>query len=696
MKKIQVLFVLGLLLLAIRANAQHGCATDEHYAGQIKADPSIMDKEAAFNKQAMLAPKPVIERRGNTIIIPVVFHIFHNGGSENISKAQVEDAIRLLNIDYRRQNADTSKTRGIFKGIAADCNIEFRLATRDPQGRCTEGITRFQTPLTENGDDAIKKLDVWPADHYYNVWVVKNIANQNGVSGTILGYAQFPWTGLYRTDGVIIRHDMVGSIGTAANPVGLRANYGRVLTHETGHWLGLFHTFQGGCGDEDKVDDTPPVEGPSYGICLPSNNNTCHGDDPDLPDQYENYMDYSDGACQNMFSMGQKTRMLATIYAQRSMVIADSNLIATGVVNPLSGCLPVAHFVADYTKICPGTSVKFSDLSYQFSGSLTYQWSFPGGVPSSSSSQNPTVVYPVTGVYDAELIVSNAKGTDTLKRAFLVDVMPSWISNQSFFSESFETGPVKYPWSLETNNSDAWERTTATAASGSACYMVNNSSTKKGFSYRMLTDHYDMSGADATLKFRYSFAHRTANTGNTADAFSVKTSNDCGRTWITRYTASGAALSTVPGATPMTSYLWLPQRDELWKEVTVDLTKINAASRQNLRFMFEFVSDGGNNFYLDDINYFQIAGVKNPAALSPEIYPNPAGTSVSVNLGTASVAGVQVELKDLSGKTVAQLYSGGYTGNALNLSIPTTISKGMYLITVAANGSVSSSKLMIQ
>jgi hypothetical protein len=134
--------------------------------------------------------------------------------------------IRILSLDFRNQNTDKVNRRSIFDSVAADMNIEFRLARLDPNGNCTNGIVRVYSRMTENADNSIKTLSVWNTDAYLNVWVVKNIkGNING--GAILGYAQFPWSGASPTDGVIIRHDYVGSIGTSNT-----AHAGRAAIHE--------------------------------------------------------------------------------------------------------------------------------------------------------------------------------------------------------------------------------------------------------------------------------------------------------------------------------------------------------------------------------------------------------------------------------------------------------------------------------
>ena len=136
--------------------------------------------------------------------------------------------MRVLNEDFMRLNPDTVDTRDIFKGVAANCNIQFKLATTDPYGNCTDGITRTVSPLTNGGDEDAKKLIDWDRKKYLNVWVVKSI----GRAANILGYARLPTSRDKVGDGIIILSDYVGTIGTG------NSNYmGRTLTHEIGHGL---------------------------------------------------------------------------------------------------------------------------------------------------------------------------------------------------------------------------------------------------------------------------------------------------------------------------------------------------------------------------------------------------------------------------------------------------------------------------
>ena len=135
-------------------------------------------------------PDVGVKKKGEVRIIPVVFHVIHAYGDENISKAQIEDQIRILNEDFRRMNADTSNTRDVFKSRASDFEIEFQLARKDPDGNCTEGITRHYSAFTDKGDDPIKSMfPAWDQKKYLNIWVVRNITYSSQLGGTVLGYA---------------------------------------------------------------------------------------------------------------------------------------------------------------------------------------------------------------------------------------------------------------------------------------------------------------------------------------------------------------------------------------------------------------------------------------------------------------------------------------------------------------------------
>ncbi|MEU4392950.1 M43 family zinc metalloprotease [Kribbella sp. NPDC023855] len=244
--------------------------------------------------------------------IQVVVHVVWNTAAQNISQAQIDSQLEVLNRDFRATNSDLGFVPAPFTGLVADPRIEFRLATTDPGGNPTTGVTRTQTSRTSfSTDDAIKSAatggaDRWPADRYLNIWVGQ-------LGGGLLGYAQFPG-GPAETDGVVILHSGFGTNGTAAAPFDL----GRTTTHEIGHYLNLFHIWGDdgtGCSGSDEVADTPNQGGPNFGVPTFPKLSCSNGPDGDL---FVNYMDYTDDRGMVMFTAGQVARMEACLDTVRT------------------------------------------------------------------------------------------------------------------------------------------------------------------------------------------------------------------------------------------------------------------------------------------------------------------------------------------------------------------------------------------
>jgi hypothetical protein len=329
-QKIMMLVVcMGLYLTSTITHAQQiiPCATDELYVARKKANPQLQLAEQQAN-ETIEATRQIRAKAGSIIYIPVVFHIIHNNGLENISQAQIMNQIKIINEDFRRKEG----TPGFNTDpTSADVEIEFRLAQFDPNGNKSDGIIRVQSTATTGANDAnVKNLSFWDSNRYLNIWVVRDIDLGSGipVGNIVLGYAQFPWERSFRptTDGVVVRADQIGVIG-----LGQVAQGGRTLTHEIGHWLGLFHTFQGGCAGGtsancasagDGICDTPPVAEASSGC--QTTKNSCSNDVPDLIDQVRNYMDYSNGNCMNTFTNGQKARMFERLRDFRATLFANN------------------------------------------------------------------------------------------------------------------------------------------------------------------------------------------------------------------------------------------------------------------------------------------------------------------------------------------------------------------------------------
>lgn len=305
----------------LNAQQQEQCATmtllnqqmqDQNIANQINMTRAAAARWRQNHPEEVRSSAPILT-------IPVVVHVLYKTPAQNISDQQIYSQIDILNHDYTRTNADTVNTPAVFDTIAANINVEFCLATFDPQGNPTNGITRTSTtggqlfgyfsPIYEDAKyDSLGGCDAWPADRYLNIWVCEMIPG-------LLGYAQFPG-GLPATDGVVISYQSFGNIGTVTAP----STLGRTTTHEVGHWMGLYHIWgdDQDCTGSDSIPDTPNASVASSSDCQVSRN-SCSNEDPywgsfDPNDMVQNYMDYSHDSCMNMFTLMQKARMYSFLY----------------------------------------------------------------------------------------------------------------------------------------------------------------------------------------------------------------------------------------------------------------------------------------------------------------------------------------------------------------------------------------------
>lgn len=315
LKKLLILTAAFMTALAPAATSQNRrtCGTMEVLERLQREDPSMERRMREIETQtsSYIQEKSTSQKANYTesvVTIPVVFHVIYNTTAQNISDAQCIAQLNQLNLDFARLNADASNTPSAFQSLAANTNIQFCIARRDPNGNATTGIQRRQTTVSAfSTNDNMKQsanggLDAWPASSYLNIWVCN-------MSGGILGYAQFPG-GSAATDGVVLLYSTVGSVaqpGTAAP-----YNKGRTATHEVGHWLNLRHIWGDdgtGCSGSDQVGDTPNQAGENYGCPSYPRTDGCTAASPGV--MFMNYMDYTDDGCMNLFTLGQSSRMNA-------------------------------------------------------------------------------------------------------------------------------------------------------------------------------------------------------------------------------------------------------------------------------------------------------------------------------------------------------------------------------------------------
>jgi PKD repeat protein len=609
---------MALLPLSGYGQSQRHCGTDEYHATLAGFEERRAATDAEIGR--WIAQRPGLDQNTPEAIytIPVVFHVMYYDQTDNISDAQIEDALVRLNKDFRRLNSDAGQLRSIFTARAADLNIEFVRAKVDPAGKCTNGITRTQTPLTLAASNNVKSVIGWDNKKYLNIWIVRDIdlaGTQPGV--VVLGYSAFPYNGIPLTqDGIVIRHDQMGASGTAVSN-------GRTLTHEAGHYFNLYHTFQGGCNGGDQCGDTPPVVSASDGCN--KTQNTCTNDVPDLPDMLENYMDYSNDNCMNTFTLDQRSRAWAVLnsFNLRGSLTAPSNLVATGATVPLPTCIPVTDWKSDRRFVCAGDSVQFTELAIGYKP-LFYHWTLMDAYQNNQfhlMTRNPKVRFTQPGQYKVELNVSNSDGSSTVTRDAYITVHPATAPPVVAPSWTMENVLPNKQWTVEESGDKiGWESTTAAAHSGARSVRLRHFDVKSPGGGDFLTSAPVATGGTGTLvlKFWVAFAKKLA--GNT-DQLRIYTSADCGSTWNLERIVTTFQLNTTANLYASVGYI--PQPTD-WKELSVVLSA-GAAAAPEVMVRFESINGGGNNLYLDDIRLSYRLGLDDDEAPAPGLvaYPNP-------------------------------------------------------------------------
>lgn len=312
-------------------NGKIRCGTVEYEKYLQEKNPQRMS-ETEF--EAWLAPlvqkekllRTNSKRAATVITIPVVVHVIHSGQpigtAPNIVDAQVQSQITVLNQDFRKMLGTPGYNNN---PVGADVEIEFVLAKADPNGNPTNGIDRVNMCQAqwsqEQIEDIVKPATIWDPAQYMNMW-------STSLSDTsLLGYAQPPdgsglgglndYGGPASTDGVVSSYDVFGSRAFDTNNSFLLVqdyDGGRTMTHEVGHWLGLRHIWGDGgsreqntkdCNASDYCNDTPQAGWENYDCVTSDSCPAILGND-----MIENYMDYTNDACMNIFTQNQKDRML--------------------------------------------------------------------------------------------------------------------------------------------------------------------------------------------------------------------------------------------------------------------------------------------------------------------------------------------------------------------------------------------------
>jgi PKD repeat protein len=715
MNKLTKLF--GAILLCftlpnVNVHAQESqCGTSEYMQKLFDADPQLKqeyEKEnarlAAIDKAAFADNyKDNTRAAGTVYVVPVVFHVIHQYGAENITDAQIKDAIKCITNDFRKLNSDTINTYAPFKTVAGDAEIEFRLAQKDPSGNCTNGIERIYSALTNAADDNSKVsywngsaitttavLGNWPPSKYLNVWTVKTIGQTN-----VAAYATFPG-GTASKDGIIISSDYIGSIGTSS-PV-----RSHTFSHEAGHYLNLIHIWGNGtvataCTGTDNVTDTPTTKG--HDNTCPSADQTCASG---VTENVQNFMDYS--YCYTMFTKGQVTRMRAAITSStgsRNNLWSSGNLTATGLSTPAVLCKAdfTASFLANSNNtICRGTSITFTDASW--SGTPTgWSWTFSGGTPATSTAASPVVQYNTPGTYDVALTVTNTSGTVSATKTGYVIVNPSTAQYANpIYSEGFEGSAIpNTDWQVRNQlpGGNTWVQTTAAASTGTKSVRIVNASSYDTYVDELISPSIDMTvtGSAPAMTFKVANAQKAASGLGSADKLQVYVSTNCGQTWTLRKTLTGAGLSTAG-----VSSTWTTPTAAQW--VVQNVTLAGYISQTNFYVMFRFTSNGGNNVYIDDINISSPTSVEDEITntISFNVYPNPAKENTVIGFNLVQKETVHLKLFDVLGQEVVSIFDGelGVGEHEYPIAEKAKLKSGIYFAKLVVGNQSFTKKLIIE
>lgn len=686
----------GLSLSAQTDDAKH-CGHTEAYEQLFESNPGLRElheaEQAEFQESYEVFMNSWSPDDRATYIIPVVVHIVHLDGPENISDEQVYSAIDQLNLDFSESNADLSATIPDFAGITGNADIEFRLAKKDPWGGCTKGITRtyssttYDTGISGSSHPIVEAVQdehgTWPQNKYLNIFVC---IDPNGNAGyTFKPGGWYPVSGMY--GGIQIDYKYFGTIEEAYSFAE------HTLSHEVGHWLNLNHTWgnsnspgdPANCDINDGVGDTPNTIG--WTSCNLAGT-TCGS-----LDNVQNIMEYS--YCSTMFTDGQCGRMqnaLTSGTAGRNNLSSGSNLTATGVLT--AGELCEADFLESKTVVCAGGSVDFEDVSYY--NVTGWNWTFEGGTPSTSTDPNPTVTYNTGGTYNVTLQVTDGSSFETVIKNDHITVLP--VPGESLpYHEGFEAVTSMSNGEdfilINENSAEEWAVTSTASASGSKSVWLDNHGNSDGSKDAFISAPIDLSGIDPAddmiLTFEYAYKKRSAS-NNEYLRFYI--SADCGESWALRENLDSDELNT-----ETQSGAYTPADQGEWKMVTID-NITNTYYQEDFQFKFEFINDNGNNLFIDNINLYAASMVdllEHNNATSIKLYPNPAKDNVLLTLESAISADYSITLYSTLGARLMNIYQGEIEAGQKQFEFSTQhLPVGIYIVKVENAGEVETIKLV--
>ncbi|MEM6830472.1 MAG: M43 family zinc metalloprotease, partial [Bacteroidota bacterium] len=639
--------------------------------------------------------------------IPVVVHVIEpaEGALISLSNEQIVEQIKILTDDFRRFNDDASNTPSAFLPIAADTEIQFTLAKRDPAGNPTNGIVRKKgdrsnyNPLNFDHKSALRIISYWPPSHYLNIYVT-NLAG-------FLGFASFPTLPLAGIDNE--EEDLIFDaayvdrrfFGVNENPTSFNS-FGRTTTHEVGHYLGLRHIWgDGNCFVDDFVDDTPVADRDNDGLGLPcdfpnlDDNLVC-----DTDEMFQNYMDYTNDVCMNLFTTGQKDRMrtvlenaplripLVTSPAleaparfENDLAIFKTNLPFQA--NCSSEIIPEVEVINywtdpitsyDVTLLINGTSIETINQTTSLDSFDVETITFP---PQFIASTPSTITFEISNVNagtDGNESNNSKSVTLTNTSSILTPYVEDFESTNTLIGDF---GPTK-PWEVMT-------APTENPNNQALAFKAYNNTSAFDDATLFKTPIFDLTGiVSAGLVFRYAYARAPVGF---RDGLAIKISRDCGATFSDTplYLDYGDSLETATES----ATLFTPSGELDWKKDTISLVEAeNNSNLDGIQFAFIGLNGGGNNIYLDDISVVQVVRNENDASLigieAPLVTCNET-TSLSFdvrNVGFEAIDSIQV-VYEINDSIATQTLQGEIlTDKIESFSIDVPIQEGTNELTI--------------
>jgi len=717
-KRIQSTALSVLMLLVTSAFSQspaiQPCDTYAAMEQYFSSNPEARVQYEELQKENAITLQEYLKNNANNKVaateytIPVVFHILHQGGAENISDAQCISALNQMNSDLAKLGADASTVASPFNNLYIPSDIKLMLAKKDPNGNCTNGIVHRYDSRTIWNRNGLSGGASWAAQYngitwnpqrYLNIIIVKDIVAAVGQTGIVVGYTFRPGTAPATVcDAVVYNYSFLG--GTSA----------RSLTHELGHWLDLAHTFgntnnPGVTCSDDNIPDTPPTKGyfstcpssASGNVCATVGNAFYAAGQANV----ENIMDYS--SCPKNFTTGQTNVMrnvLASGPVGRPNLSSGSNLSASFTdVNGLGACSPIADFYPNtlsYT-VCQGGSLTMRDFSYN-AQITSYQWAADNSaVIASPNSSNTSISFPVAGTCNVTLTASNPNGSNSVVKAItVINATPGMVGP---IVEGFESAGLPANWAVLNPNANSvtWAQTNTSAYEGFNSFSINTFANQVGHEDMLITPIIDLvNNPGSAFSFRYAYAKYTAGT---SDELAIEGSKDCGGSWQNIYTISASIMANGSGGT--TTNPFFPQPDQ-WKLYDLSTHPLwNSYTTSNsVMFRFKFKSAGvGNYIYIDAVNLDVPTGI-NELTRSTRfaLYPNPSDGAATVSFNLNEVSTIALNVYDVSGRLVENTAEESYSAgeHQINFNQTAQYKAGIYFVELSVNGAKMSKKFVVQ